>query len=172
MTATEIIDAFCLEKSFQISGDKVFPNTYLNGNEADIFHVTKSGYLYEYEIKISRSDFFAEKKKIGKTDKLNDGKRCNFFYYLVPEGLIHPEEVPEYAGLEYITSIIYVKCNKMGNYSDNPNWVEPRLFTKVIKTAPKLSSEKLGEKHFLKLMESTYRRFHQKIRDKYSFKPE
>lgn len=168
MTATEIIDAFCLERTIQLSGNKVFPNTYLGRFEADIFELTKSGYSYEYEVKISRSDFFAEKKKIGKSKCITDGKRCNYFYYLVPKGLIMPDEVPEYAGLIYVNNIRHTSTRKMGNYGD-PDWLEPRLITEVVKSAPKLSSEKLGKEYLLKLLESTYRRFHNRIRDKYQF---
>lgn len=151
----------------QLHKPKVFPNTYLGRFEADIFEVTKSGYLYEYEVKISRSDFFSENKKIGKSKCITDGKRCNYFYYLVPKGLIKPDEIPEYAGLIYVNNIRHTNTRKMGNYGDHPDWSEPRLVLYTVKLAPKLSSDKLGEKYLLKLLESTYRRFHNRIRDKY-----
>jgi hypothetical protein len=91
-----------------------------------------SGYCYEIEIKISRADFLNDSKKVDKHSILKDGTylvkkykyrwdkelnksvsehnfvptewkfRPNKFYYCVPEGLIKPEEVPEYAGLMYV----------------------------------------------------------------------
>ena len=41
-----------------------FLNTYFFENESDFLSFTTGGYLYEYEIKISRSDFKADFKKI------------------------------------------------------------------------------------------------------------
>jgi hypothetical protein len=172
MTATEIIDGFCLERTIQTSQKKVFPNTYLGRYEADIFELTRSGYLYEYEVKISRADFFAEKKKTGKVEKLKDGSRCNYFYYLVPDGLITADECPDYAGLIYVTGIRSQTVRKMGNFEqDYPDWIEPRLSLKYIKSAPELSKEKVGKQHEYKLLESTYHRYHNNvIRNRYSTK--
>lgn len=113
--------------------------------ESDKLIWTKSGYIYEFEIKISRSDFkndFKHKKEkhiilqgesegnlfmpsayesfernknlydsfedyvedLSPTsiDYIRNHRRPNYFYYAVPEGLIQPEEVPEYAGLIWI----------------------------------------------------------------------
>lgn len=113
--------------------------------ESDKLIWTKSGYIYEFEIKISRSDFkndFKNKKEkhlilkgpteeerfmpyfyknyeynkhlyksfenyVARTEKdssylIANHRRPNYFYYVVPEGLIQPEEVPEYAGLIWI----------------------------------------------------------------------
>jgi hypothetical protein len=41
----------------------VLMNTYIYNWESDYFGVSKSGYTYEIEIKVSRSDFFADFKK-------------------------------------------------------------------------------------------------------------
>lgn len=41
----------------------VLANTYIYNWESDYFGVSKSGYAYEIEIKVSRSDFFADFKK-------------------------------------------------------------------------------------------------------------
>lgn len=168
LQASLIIDSWCIERTFQMSGNRVFPNTHLNRYEADIFEVSKSGYLYEYEVKVSHSDFLAEKKKIGKWDKVISGERTNYFYYLCPEGVISPEEVPEYAGLIYVTGIFYSPMRKMGNYEDQPDWNIPHIHLRHVKSAPKLSKLKLGNKYMDKLLESTYRRFHSHvIWDKY-----
>lgn len=113
--------------------------------ESDKLIWTKTGYIYEFEIKISRADFkndFKNKKekhiilkgptgeerfmpsfyqsyewnkhlynsiddckariKPGDSHLIESHKKPNYFYYAVPEGLIQPEEVPEYAGLIYI----------------------------------------------------------------------
>ena len=67
---------------------------------------------HEVEIKISRSDFKNDtKNKIDKHLLLEGGEKLgkftgnlpNYFYYAVPDGLISVDEVPDYAGLIYVT---------------------------------------------------------------------
>ena len=91
--------------------------------ECDVLSVTKSDYICEYEIKISRSDFKAdfkkEKHKLIAEKKFNEtvtvvkiGNKCfdspnpyyapNYFYFVVLENLVSVEEVPDYAGLMYL----------------------------------------------------------------------
>ena len=129
--------------------------------ESDSLAVTKSGYVYEYEIKISRADFkndFKHKKMkhqllegtyvITGFETVGDGKmrlndRPNYFFYVVPEGLITVEEVPDYAGLIYIKPIY--------NYDGTIRWYN----TVVVKEAPKLHKDKIDEVH-LKLVEKFY----------------
>lgn len=99
--------------------------------ESDFFIQNRGGYCYEFEVKISRSDFFNDKKKTDKHSILSTGKyqtkgtlstynrtlnlweqeekvseyehemRPNKFFYVVPEGLITADELPPYAGLIY-----------------------------------------------------------------------
>lgn len=81
----------------------VFHNTW----ESDYLAMTKSGYWYEGEVKISRSDFKADKKKKRKHLILENAsnekdKKPHYFFYAVPKGLIEVDEVPDYAGLVYI----------------------------------------------------------------------
>jgi len=122
-------------------------NIYLFGGESD-FMVQKqsSQYIYEYEIKISRSDFFADFKKHFKHSILKredwivgtryENKIANYFFYVVPENLIALNEVPHYAGLIYI--------------SDGK--------TKTIKEAPRLHNNRVGEKLLRSLLKNyTYK---------------
>lgn len=80
----------------------VLPNiswSYLRW-EADTIGVTKAGYLYEYEIKISYSDFLNDFKK-RKHHSLKRGESVgspNYFIYVAPINSI-PFCIPEYAGL-------------------------------------------------------------------------
>ena len=120
--------------------------------ECDVLRITGSGMTYEYEIKVSISDFKADFKKTRKhlilqgLHKTNPHKwnypgggidteevlqerhgsvdRCNYFYYVTKEGLIKESEVPKYAGL------IYVWDDRM----------------EIVKKAPKLHSFKATEK--------------------------
>lgn len=86
-------------------------NSYVFDSESDFFCVSKSGYVTEVEIKISRSDFKNDFKKVfcngmNKHEYLKSKGtyKPNKFYFAVPEGMIKKEEVPEYAGLIYINS--------------------------------------------------------------------
>ena len=85
-------------------------NLFIYDWESDYLALTKSGYVYEIEIKISRNDFKNDfKHKADKHTLLENVSqtgvckiKCpNYFYYAVPDGLVTPEEVPEYAGLIY-----------------------------------------------------------------------
>jgi len=90
--------------------------------ECDVLSVTKTDYICEYEIKISKSDFKAdfkkEKHKLITENKFNEtitlkkaGNRIfeivdpyyvpNYFYFVVTENLISLEDIPKYAGLMY-----------------------------------------------------------------------
>ena len=87
-------------------------NLYVYGWESDYLAITKSMIAHEVEIKISRSDFKNDtKNKIDKHLLLEGGEKLgkftgnlpNYFYYAVPDGLISVDEVPDYAGLIYVT---------------------------------------------------------------------
>lgn len=109
--------------------------------ECDFFRVTRAGFFYEYEIKLSRSDFLADRKKhdakfsrngwpphrwsepkylaLGAGD--TDGPVC--FHYVVPESLTTKiiSDLPEWAGL-----------------------IEMRRSLRVVKKAPRLHSKKVS----------------------------
>ena len=102
-------------------------NSYIFSWESDFFILQRqSGYSYEIEVKISRSDFFKDKSKKEKHMILRTGKRIkktwdkdrerhdvlvdhnfrpNKFFYCVPEGLVDVHECPDYAGLMYVDPI-------------------------------------------------------------------
>jgi len=93
--------------------DVVLPNYFMGAYEADVICIKTSGYVYEYEIKISRSDFKNDMKKgyggswsekHNKHESLRDGKlHTNKFFFVVPEGMISSDECPPHAGLIYHT---------------------------------------------------------------------
>jgi len=62
---------------FQNYEYKLF-NTYMFAWESDFFAISKSGYSVEVEVKISRSDFKADEKKIEKHLMLNNHKADGF----------------------------------------------------------------------------------------------
>ena len=80
-------------------------NLFVFGWESDLLFLSKSGTWTEIEIKISRSDFLADLKKTEKHSTLADKEKWmkpNRFFYAVPEGLVTPDEVPDYAGLIWV----------------------------------------------------------------------
>jgi hypothetical protein len=80
----------------------VLPNiswSYLRW-EADTIGITKAGYLYEYEIKTTYSDFLNDFKK-RKHHALKRGERVgspNYFIFVAPMNAV-PLCLPDYAGL-------------------------------------------------------------------------
>jgi hypothetical protein len=164
MTANEIINAFCDNTLVEKTANKVFPNVYIGCFEADIIELTKSGYALEYEVKITRADFRNDIKKQkvyviqppkSKYEILQEAKRVNRFYYIVPEGLIAEIEIPEFAGL------IYARKRKVGYYSsEKGHYDKEKIFFRTIKAAPLLTREKLSDCRLQKCLESTYYRFH------------
>jgi hypothetical protein len=144
--------------------DHHFRNKYIFDSdwESDYFSVTKSGYLCEVEIKISKSDFQADfikfkhklfegrnEKEVIKEAKYRWSKRWkknvkkapekkvnpqeikmpNRFYFACPDGLIDIKDVPEYAGLIYVTDSFHT--------------------TKIVKQAPLLHKRKEDIKELL-----------------------
>ena len=120
----------------------IIPNVYLfNYYESDILVISQNDLINEFEIKTSRSDFFADFKKIEKHRKLSDKNKKhkpNRFYYICPENLINKDEVPDYAGL------IYVSPSKLSSID-------------VIKKAPLLHNERIDYKK--KLFHKIYYRW-------------
>lgn len=113
-------------KDFISSPKYIMNNLYVfhHGWESDYLAFTKSDYIYEIEVKISRSDFKNDKKKVRKHQVLEGTYipkiqkdrfdnivttekvyKPHYFYYAVPKGLITVDEVPEYAGLIYVNEI-------------------------------------------------------------------
>ena len=138
----------------------VLENLYVFGWESDKLIETRSGLIYEFEIKVSKADFKndfknkEDKHKVLKSPKyahlfeeyfpIRTDKKPNYFYYAVPDGMITVDEVPEYAGLVYITP-------DDGDYHYS--------YINVVKTAPKLHSTKytddelkLGEKFYYNML--------------------
>lgn len=74
------------------------------GFECDFARITHAGYLYEYEIKVSRPDFLADfKKRWGrgqtKHEMIQGGRSpLKHFSFVSPKGLLKPEDIPDLYG--------------------------------------------------------------------------
>ena len=71
--------------------------------EVDLFSVNKAGMTYEFEVKISRSDFLRDKKKKkwAMYDWKDKKRLPNYMAYVCPSGLINIDEIPDFFGLFY-----------------------------------------------------------------------
>lgn len=141
------------------------PNAYLFEWESDFISVTRAGLVHEFEIKVSRSDYLADFKKhkharqVLQTGKMKivshvpgwtreyDCARPNYFWYVIPEGLVHVEEIPDYAGL---LTVVWL------DLYDGPL---PVLSEK--KRAPRLHREKATDRQLLQLgQKAVFRYWH------------
>jgi hypothetical protein len=111
--------------------------TGLGLGECDVISISKSNYIYEYEVKISRSDFFADFKKEkhipmleGRSTRGDIYLSPNYFYFVTPINLVSSDEVPKYSGLIYMDDLLQ--------------------FT-IIKKAPLIHNIKANEKFIRKL---------------------
>ena len=141
------------------------PNVYLqHSSEMDLMGIRKSGFVDEIEIKLTRSDFRADFKKItrlwgkasalwSKSDTwvewpkhecLREGLLpCNYFSFLVPDGLVTVDDIPEYAGL-YVLRRGHVQELKKA----------PRLHDRKISTEDKYhTARKMAYRYWQKFKE-------------------
>jgi hypothetical protein len=123
-------------------------------HECDVMAVTRAGYFVEFEIKRSLADFRADARKsdsepagrgrrgVGrrKHDRLAAGDPAGptRFWYVVPAGLIAPEQTPAWAGLRY--------AQRYGNARGRG----VRLWT--VKPAPRLHSRRVDPEAFERLV--------------------
>lgn len=123
----------------------ISPNVDLFGWESDLLCTDSQNLCYEFEIKTSRSDFRADmrKKKHRVLSGKKEGRKPNFFFYVVPEGEFDGVVIPEHAGL----------------YSYNSYYCSGRGFVtefKLIKKAPKLTEGALSIYEENKLLRAVY----------------
>ena len=108
--------------------DLMIPNCYItNDNECDLLAIRKSGLVDEFEIKRTRSDFLADRKKRVRNGEPYSGKwedrnnqNCswttnklewlesglspvNYFWYVTLEGIVKVEDLPVFSGWIEVT---------------------------------------------------------------------
>jgi len=84
------------------------PNAFIYGWESDYWALDVGGTAKEFEIKISRSDYFNDAKK----EKHQSDKGANYFYYVCPKDLIKKDEVDKRYGLIYVWETGHVSVEK------------------------------------------------------------
>ncbi len=137
--------------------------------ECDVFEQTKSGFFTEYEIKLSRSDFLADRQKRHDPIRWQGGTWLptplvqptkhellashveygpRRFYFVTPEGLIAESEIPEWAGW---IEVHYVE-------PDHPT-TKPYIRLDGRRVAPSLHRKKLDPKVQEHIFSVSYYRF-------------
>jgi len=132
---------------------EILPNFYFGYHECDVFRVNQSDFVFEYEIKVSRADFFADFKKNGGVKHSNlkyaGGIYCpNRFFFVVPKGLIKSLEIPDYAGLIYFNNGNFeiIKSGKL---------IHKRKFTDFRSLAHTLAGRDEGHRQRIKFLRNT-----------------
>lgn len=147
ITADDIV-AYLQKKQFNQSATLGVTEFCINGGSSkriDLFYFNRwDRETRGYEIKVSRADFLADKKWQSYLPY------CSWFYFIAPEGIIKPEELPDGVGLMEIT------------VEDRPEWSRPQvedndfmtsyfLDHKFTKKGKKL--HEIGEKEYTSLLE-------------------
>lgn len=126
-------------------------NAFVFDWESDFFSLSEAGYIYEVEIKVTRSDFkddFNKKDKhilLESSDTQQFIKKPNKFFYAVPKGLLATYEIPEYAGLIEVES-----RNMVAN---------------VVKDAPFLHKDRIFDNYKENLLDKFYFRYRELLRE-------
>lgn len=112
--------------------------SYVVAHEMDVMSISRR-MLYEYEVKISRSDFLADKKKrkfknFGIADNAfyTSLHMPNYFSYVCPNEMIEKSEIPDYAGLFYIVhdELYEIKAPiKLHNIKRDLDFIQKKLLT-------------------------------------------
>jgi len=134
------------------------PNFYYGGFEMDIFSLTfRNDIITEYEIKTTKADYkndfkknytaYNRKKKIYETHhKHKTEYKANKFYFVVPDGLIKPDEIPDKLGLIYY-------------------YPEKNVKFKIIKKAFKLNDNKVNTEDYKNIsIKLSYREFQWRLK--------
>lgn len=146
--------------------------TPLDWWECDVMEITKAQYFYEYEVKLSRADFFADKKKscvtgcgkydpekkqwvlppaVMKHDLLHkaDPAGPSRFWFVTPMNLIRLDELPPWAGLIEMHT--------------RPTWSAGAIAFEEMVCAPRLHKKKVDQKFLNSLLCNCYHRMHDLI---------
>lgn len=151
LTERKIVKAL---NSLYFTGTQVNANNiYLYANyESDFIRVTNSGYITEFEVKLSVADFKNDLKKKGyhglsKLEYIRQGYAANSFCYVMPKEIADKVEIPEWAGL--ITAHIY-----SGNESRFSG-----VICDIVKNFKKIHTQKISQQQLFIIYRSLTARY-------------
>lgn len=170
----QIVDCLAL-RARRLGHFPVMNNVNVFTWESDLLTVTKSGYVHEFEIKVSRADYRRDKKtkdiKYQVLDKghftwdrtfyrlgeyIKEGveqkrSRPAYFWYATPPGLVDPVELE---GTPFGLVEIHERLRR---YWDGDGY--SYLHVEVVKPARRLHSEKITDRQRVKCLEAGYWRY-------------
>ncbi len=119
-----------LRRSF--THEYVLTNTFIFDWESDYFAVSKSGYIYEIEVKHSKKDFLADFKKVAKHKRLKLAYAKNA-YYIVRRGLEYSYEYSTFNNTKTVRTKSITNEFEIPKHS-LPN--NPKLISTIIQIKP------------------------------------
>jgi len=102
--------------------------------ECDVCLVTTAGYMREYEIKLTVSDFRADVNKEHKHQRLAEGHKGGpvQFWYVTPAGLLARETLPPWAGLIELIIRPYYSKPTIARIKNGPRLHQTRVSLAII----------------------------------------
>ena len=120
-------------------------NSYFFSWESDMLAFNEDGEVIEFEVKLSASDFRADKNKqkhlFMNCRDMAQRRIPSKFYYACPAGVIYPKSLPDHAGLIWMDTAKKSRFSKCG--------------ARIIKPAPVLTGERMGEHEWLSIIEKS-----------------
>lgn len=116
-------------------------------SESDVIAINPNGYLFEFEVKLTKADFLKDKdkiisinrKRINKHKLYEQGGGSAMFYFVAPKGILTIDDIPEWAGLIEVTTREYPKYGTL-------------LVCNNVKNGKKLNKRKATDKEIAKLL--------------------
>lgn len=138
LTEQLVIKLLSTTSTFRSRYELLVPNCFISQHgdiEADLFAIRHSGFADEFEVKLTRADFMADRKKLMRVrpllpeeymlprDQINQNAGCvtkeeahrqgllpvNYFWYVVKAGIVTVDDLPDYAGLIEVTDGGYIR---------------------------------------------------------------
>lgn len=138
LTEQLVLKLLSSTSTFRSRYELLVPNCYISkfGDiEADLYAIRHSGFADEFEVKLTRADFMADRKKLMRVrpmtreeyrlppDQIDMNAGCvtkeeahrqgllpvNYFWYVVKKGVATVDDIPDYAGLIEVVDQRYLK---------------------------------------------------------------
>lgn len=150
--------------------DFCIPNYRIMQYEADVLYFTEDRDIYEYEIKTTRTDLFADFKKQAKgrnatkhTDMLNC-KHVNKFFFVTPPNLVSLDEIPQHIGLvhycgngvfEQVRDAVYFNAKYIAPLMIDAEDYVCKSYIRLFRLVKKLRKENLEYKEVVYSIQNT-----------------
>jgi hypothetical protein len=123
------VGIMCLDRGHELVVENInlqFCRTKICSKEVDLLSISKSGVVFEFEVKISRSDYAADLRKF-KHDYFQRGKdNCiNYFSFVCPKDMLVINDLPNYAGLYYYDNDTIIEVKRPQQITNFKHDIQP-----------------------------------------------